>query len=266
MKTIIPKLLLCLFFMAGSVVLPNTARAIVLDWNDVSWTSGSLSTSYDIDASNPGNDITISITGSTSRFISDRPEITTDFTGGFGASPSPDNLELWVDYSNRNQSVTVTVTFSAGYVGGVNDVNFLLFDVDTGSGGGTKTFIDQIRDIYAVSAEGGFIAPTITTSANNSVSGSGINQVVSGTDENSNNSGSGNVGISFGTNYITSFTFEYGNPSSGVQKNPDSQSIGLYDINFKPKVPEVHPGLFAALVSAFPFLGGFLRRCMTAGK
>lgn len=225
----------------------RSAQAIVLDWNNVSWTSGSLSTSYDIDPSNPGNDITITITGNTTRFISGRPEITTDFTGGFGASPSPDNLELWVDFSNRSQSVTVTVTFSAGYVGGVNDVNFLLFDVDTGTGGGTKTFIDQIRDIYAVSASGGLVAPTITTSANNTVSGSGTNQVVNGTGENNNSSSAGNVGISFGTNYITSFTFEYGNPSSGVQSNPDSQSIGLYDINYKPKVPEVHPGLIASL-------------------
>lgn len=266
MKTIIQKLLLSLLLMTGSVVLPHAAQAIVLDWNNVSWTSGSLSTSYDIDPSNPGNDITITITGTTGAFISGRPEITTDFTGGFGASPSPDNLELWVDFGNRSQSVTVTVSFSAGYVGGVNDVNFLLFDVDTGTGGGTKTFIDQIRDISAVSASGGLVAPTITTSANNSVSGSGTNQVVSGTGENNNNSSAGNVGISFGTNYITSFTFEYGNPSTGVQKNPDSQSIGLYDINFKPKVPEVHPGLFAALVSAFPILGGLFRRFRTIGK
>ncbi len=226
-----------------AILLSSTSYAIVLDWNNVTWTAGSLSAAYELDASNPGNDITITITGDTSRFIEDRPEITTDFTGGFGSSPSPDNLELWVDFSNRNQSITVTVTFN--YADGVNDVNFLLFDVDTGSGGSTKTFIDQIREISAVGTSGSLIAPTITTSANNSKSGSGTNQVVSGTDENNNNSGSGNVNIDFGTNYITSFTFEYGNPSSGVQKNPDSQSIGIYDINFKPKVPEFHPGIVA---------------------
>ncbi|MGV3754052.1 MAG: hypothetical protein ACO1QS_01565 [Verrucomicrobiota bacterium] len=246
----------------GIIFLSSTGYAIVLDWNNVTWTSGSLSASYELDASNPGNDITITITGNTGQFISGRPEITTDFTGGFGSSPSPDNLELWVDFANRSQSITVTVTFN--YAAGVNDVNFLLFDVDTGSGGSTKTFIDQIREISAVGTSGSLIAPTITTSANNSKSGSGTNQVVSGTDENSNNSGSGNVNIDFGTNYITSFTFEYGNPSSGVQKNPDSQSIGIYDINYKPKVPEVHPGLFAVLSCSLPILGRVLQRLLTA--
>jgi len=266
MKTFIRKLLLSLF-LVEIAVLPETAQAIVLDWNNVTWASGTLSKSFDIDPSNAGNDITITITGNTSRFINGRPEITTDFTGGFGSSPSPDNLELWTDFANTSQSVTVTVTFN--YAGGVNNVDFLLFDIDTGgagSGKGNKTFIDQIRSVYAVSATSGLIAPTITTSANNSKSGSGTNQVVSGTGENNNSSADGNVKIDFGTNYISSFTFTYGNASSGVQSDPEYQSIGLYDINYKPKVPEVHPGLFAALISAFPFLGGFLRRYMTASK
>jgi hypothetical protein len=267
MKAIAKKLFLCLL-LACAGLLPSKAQAIVLDWNNVTWSSGTLSNSLEIDSSNAGNDITITITGNTSRFISGRPEITTDFTGGYGSTPSPDNLELWADFSNTSESVTVTVTFSAGYVGGVNNVNFMLFDVDTGSDvkGGNKTFIDQVRAISAVSATSGLIAPTITTSSNNSKSGSGTNQVVSGTDENPNNSGNGNVTVDFGTNYITSFTFEYGNSASGVQKNPDYQSIGLYDINYKPKVPEVHPGLFAALISVFPFLGGLFRRFMTASK
>ncbi|HEY1172136.1 MAG TPA: hypothetical protein VGH19_12255 [Verrucomicrobiae bacterium] len=245
MRRTLKKTIICLLLLAITN-LYSASYAIVLDWNNVTWTPGSLSTSYDIDPANAGNDITITITGDTARFIEDRPEITTDFTGGFGSSPTPNNLELWADFNNVNQSVTVTVTFN--YVGGVNDVNFLLFDVDTGSGGGTKTFIDQVRDIVAVGTGGGLIAPTITTSGNNSKSGTGTNQVVSGTAENPNNSGSGNVGINFGTNYITSFTFEYGNASSGVQKNPDSQSIGIYDINYKPKVPEFHPGVVAAVV------------------
>ena len=230
-----------------AVLFPQSTQAIVLDWNSVTWTSGALTGSFDIDPNNPGNDVTITITGSTGRFTGGRPEITTDFTGGFGSSPTPDNLELWMDFSNRSQSITVTVAFN--YTGGVNAVDFMLFDVDTGpSSKGTRTFIDQVRSISAVSATSGLVAPTITTSANNSVSGSGTNQVINGTGENPNNSADGNVGISFGTNYITSFTFTYGNPSSGVQSDPDSQSIGLYDINFKPKVPEYRPGLIAAML------------------
>lgn len=256
------KVTLLIWIIAAVIeALPVRTQAVVLDWNSVSWASGTLSHSYDIDPSNPGNDITITITGNTGQFIGGRPEITTDFTGGYGSSPAPDNLELWADFSNRYQEITVTVTFN--YAAGVNDVNFMLFDVDTGgtgSGKGNKTFIDQITEIYAVSTTGSLTSPTITTSANNSKSGSGTNQVVTGTGESDNSSGTGNVTIDFGTNYVTSFTFTYGNPSSGVQSDPAYQSIGLYDINYKPKVPEVHPGLFAAFGCGLLVMGSLLRR------
>lgn len=36
------------------------ARAVVLNWSNVTWPAGSTSQSYDIDPTNPGNDITIS--------------------------------------------------------------------------------------------------------------------------------------------------------------------------------------------------------------
>ncbi len=48
---------------------------------------------------------------------------------------------------------------------------------------------------------------------------------------------------------ITNFSFTYGNETN-APSNPGNQWITLYDISFdaKPKVPEWHPGLIAALL------------------
>jgi len=225
------------------------AQAIVLDWSGVTWTAGSLSKSFDIDSTNPGNDIRITISGDTSRFMSGYPAITDDsssgFSGGMGAGTK--NLEMYVDFSSDTQVVKVSIDFL--YSTGVGEVGFTLFDVDVGTGT-PKTFIDQITKIYGTTTNGTFVAPTITDGTANSVSGTGTNQVVTGTATSDSADADGNVSIFYSNYGITNVTFTYGN-SSAAQNNPASQSIGLYDINFKkPVVPEVHPGLIASLLCA----------------
>jgi hypothetical protein len=245
------------------------SQAVVLDWSNITWTPGSLSNSYDIDASNPGNDITITISGSgTNQFFSSTyPKVTQDFTGGI--SPAPDQLDLYVDFANTSQSITITVSFL--YSEGVSNVNFTLFDVDTGDtftekGKTKRTFVDQVDSIYATATNGTLIAPTIVNSnaSFNTVSGSGTNQTVVGTTKANDFSNEGSVGVSYGTNTISSFTFTYGEgPNTG--NDPAAQGIGLYDISFspKPKVPEFHPAWVSAalcfLVVALQ-LPRFLRR------
>lgn len=230
-----------------------SAQAIVLDWSTITWTAGSLSNSYDIDPDNPGNDITVTITGSTNRFFnSTYPKLTQDFTGGI--SPDPDQLDLYVDYANTSQSITITVAFN--YAAGVSNVNFTIFDVDTGDtftekGKTKRTFIDQVDGIYATSTNSSLIAPVIVNSNTtyNTVSGSGTNQSVVGIAKANDFSNEGSVGVSYGTNNITSFTFTYGE-GSGTGSDPAAQGIGLYDITFspKPKVPEYRPALFSAVL------------------
>lgn len=225
------------------------AQAIVLDWSGVTWSAGTLTQSFDIDSTNPGDDIKITISGSTGRFMSGYPAITDDSSAGFsgGMGPGTQNLEMYVDFSSDSQKVKVSIDFL--YTGGVGDVDFTLFDVDVGTGS-PKSFIDQITKIYATSTNGTFIAPSITTDIASSVSGSGTNQVVTGTAVSDSADADGNVAISYASYGITNVTFTYGN-SSAAQNNPASQSIGLYDINFKkPVVPEVHPGLIASLLCA----------------
>jgi hypothetical protein len=224
-----------------------TAHAVTLDWNAVTWTAGSLSNSYDVDPARPGNDITVSVSGNTAQLQPElvspnpmTPAITTDFQGGLGTAPN--TLCLAADFTSQAQSVTVTVNFSAQYTLGVNNVSFTIFDVDFSNAGGS-TFQDQLRSITALSTDGvTLIAPTITTSIDNTLTGTGLSQVVNGNATASDTgpgSGNGNVTISFGATAITSLTFTYGS-GSGTVADPTYQHIGIDNLTFTP-VPEINP-------------------------
>lgn len=253
--------------IAGALFALCAARApaVVLDWDAVTWTAGSLSQSYDIDPAKAGNDITLSITGSTGRLQPNNtapnpqtPAITNTLQGGLGTAQNTLNLAL--DLNNQNQFVTITVNFSALYTLGVNNVSFTIFDVDFANSGGSN-FQDQLRSISALSIDGTtLIAPTITTSASNTLTGSGLAQVVSGTAtaaDTGAGSNAGNVTISFGTNAIKSLTFAYGS-GSGTVANPTYQDIGIHDISFTP-VPELNPA-WSAVLSCIAVVGLVLRR------
>lgn len=221
---------------------PVCSPAVVLDWSTVTWAAGTLSHSYDIDPSHAGNDITVSITGNTGNFVNTTPQIDSKNEGGLGAGTKA--LDFTMQHGNLNQNVVVTITFN--YAQGVDGVSFSLFDIDT-SGGNQPSFVDQIRSIRGSFGSTNY-SPTITGSVDNTVAGSGTNQTITG-NANAPNTGAGsgdaNATISF-NNTITSLTFTYGNDASS-QDPPSEQSISLYNISYKPKVPEVHPGLFAAV-------------------
>jgi hypothetical protein len=225
-----------------------TANAVILDWNTVPWTAGSLSNSYDVDASNAGNDITVAVSGNTAQLQKElasgnpmTPAITPDFQGGL-ANPT-NTLCLAVNFTDQSQAVTVTVNFSALYTAGVQNVSFTLFDVDY-SNVTNNTYQDLLTGIKATSIDGTtMIAPTITTSANNTQSGSGLSQIVTGitsTADTGPGSGNGNVTISFGANAIKSFTFTYGSGGPSGVTDPTYQHVGIDGITFTP-VPEVNP-------------------------
>jgi hypothetical protein len=224
-----------------------TAHAVTLDWGTVPWTAGSLANSYDVDPANAGNDVTVTVSGSTAQLQPElaapypmTPAITTDFQGGLASAPN--TLCLAVNFTTQSQSVTVTVDFSALYTLGVQNVSFTLFDIDFDNAAGISTYQDQLKNITATSVGGGQVAATITTSSNNTLSGSGLTQVVDGTLSATDlgaGSGAGNVTISFGATAIKSFTFTYGS-GSGTVDDPTYQHVGLSDITFTP-VPEINP-------------------------
>ena len=244
----------------SAVVFCATAQGVTLDWDTVTWTNSGTppansihSNSYDVDHLNAGNDITVSVSGNTGLMQYGTPAIATVFGGGLtpvAPATTTASLALGVDFTNQSQIITITVDFSALYAQGVQHVSFTIFDVDfdnvNGSGG--SRYQDQLRAISATGINGALIAPTITTSANNSLSGTGLNQVVTGhtsSPDSGVGSGNGNVTISFGTASIRSFTFTYGS-GSGTANDPTYQHIGLHDINFTP-VPEINPAWTAML-------------------
>jgi len=238
------------FSMVAALALvltsPN-ARAIVLDWDTVSWTAGSLSNSYDIDPSNPGNDITVAVTANGGAAF--QPEVVSpypmtpatsqSFQGGLATTEN--TLCLALNLASNAQSVTITVSLSSLYTAGVTNVSFKVFDIDFVNGDGSA-YQDQLSSIRALSIDGTtLIAPTITISPNNSLSGSGLNQVVTGTAATNDlgaGSADGNVTIDFGPNAIKSFTFTY--VSGPLFADPTFQHVGIYDISFTP-VPEMNP-------------------------
>jgi hypothetical protein len=229
------------------VLLVSAAQAVTLDWSAVSWTPGSLTNSYDVDINKPGNDITVTVSGNTTQLQPElvspypaTPAITTDFQGGMANPVS--SLCLAVNFTNQTESVTVTVNFSSLYTLGVQNVSFTLFDIDFDNVG-SSTYQDQLRNMTATAVDGSQVAPTITTSSNNTPSGSGLSQVVDGyasTTDLGPGSGAGNVTISFGANAIKSFSFTYGSGGPTGVTDPTYQHVGIYNVTFTP-VPEINP-------------------------
>lgn len=243
MRSLLPiKRVLLSLLLCGFVLLPwFKAQAIVLDWDSVNYSSGSFSQSFDIDPNNPGNDITITITGDTG-FFAQNVNDTTDLTGGL--SPAQQSLFMNMNYDTRNQLITVSVSFN--YANGVSGVSFSIFDIDKSTAGNDSGYTDKIV-LLGRSLTGALVAPSgITTSSANETVGSGTNIYVRGTAGATDSTGSGNATYSFNSSTtITNFTFTYGNDSS-APSNPGNQWIALHDITFTPKVPEWHPGLIAS--------------------
>lgn len=213
------------------------AHAIVLDWDAITWPPGTLANSFDIDPINPGNEITITLSGDTNRLTTDPATGTqtpaTTFSLEGGTSPVEAALHIAADL-HTNDKITFTVSFSPG----VHDVTFTLFDIDT------ETNADEIRNIYALAPDGTQIAPTITNLGSAvSLSGSGLSQLLVGTASSPNTgpgSDNGNATITF-AGYISSFTFTLENTPG----TPKLEQIALSDISF---VPETNPSLSALAI------------------
>lgn len=257
---------LILFFLLGAA----RASAVLVDWGTQTWTAGSLSNSLEVDSANPGNDLTVTVSGDTAQLQTSlaagnppTPAITRAFDGGF--SPGHSTLELAVNLANNTQGVTVTITFAAGYTNGVGNVSFNLFDIDFANSGG-NTYQDLVKSISATSNTGTSIAPTITIPAGSTVSvaGSGLAQTLTGTTSNTDtgaSSGAGNATITFNATDIRSITFTYG--STAAFANPTYQHVGIDNISF---VPEFNPTWASLLLCGSLAIGTTLHQRKITGS
>lgn len=148
--------------LAGILFVWQNADALVLDWDTVTWTPGSLSNAYDIDAGAPGNDVTVTVSGNTNTLTNDSntglmtPAITQTLTGGL--SPVQNSLQFAANL-RTNSDIFVNVNFSAQYTMGVSNVSVTIFDIDV------QTNNDIVSGIYGIALDETHVAATITALA-----------------------------------------------------------------------------------------------------
>jgi hypothetical protein len=230
------------------ILSAGQARGVVLDWDVVGaagWAQGSLNNTYQADPSDPDSVLTVDVASNGGAPIVQysglpnpmTPLVQAAFQGGLGSTEN--SLTIAVNLANLSQSITVSISFAAS--GGAGNVSFKLFDID--AGGGAQ---DQLTEIRGLSMDGTtWIAPTITTSLDNQLIGSGLSQVVNGTASTASvgaQSGRGNVTIDFGPTQISMLSFTFGSASFA---DPAYQHFALHDISFTP-VPEINPALMSA--------------------
>ena len=258
----------------GALVLAASApnlSALVVDWDSENWAPGSLSNSYNVDPANPGNDVTVGVTFTDNRFVTDpatgslSPSINNSLAGGL--TPAQNALKFVVDYSTDLETFTITIDFSALYPQGVQNVSFSLFNIDSDFGGPTIKWQDQITGISATDGTNTFAATITGVGSSVTLSGTGLGQTLTGNNivpDSGPGSGAGNATIGFGATPIRSVTFTFAS-GPDVKNNPDPSYFGLHDITFTP-VPEVSPTLAAAGVCIFGIMamkvrgGGWSRR------
>ncbi|MEY2561275.1 MAG: hypothetical protein QOG51_1690 [Verrucomicrobiota bacterium] len=222
--------------LAGSIA---PAQAVVLDWDTVTWTPGSLNNSYDLNGDSI-NDITVTLTSQNANVWTNdpvsgdmTPAVNQSITGG--TSPVENSLMLAANL-HTNSNVTLRLSFTGAQTG-ANNVSFTIFDIDI------TTNRDIIDTIYGVAYDGTHVAATITNVGPNVIlSGTGLNQVLTGNAATGNNSSDSNVTISFGSTIITDVFFTFGNNAGA----PRYQDIAIGDVSFTP-VPEINPAISASI-------------------
>src|SRR5687767_7147409 len=117
-RRIVPSLAgLALFLTFGSL---QRAHAVTLDWDALTWTPGAISQSYDIDPAIPGDDVTITFSGTSASITGDVEVNNSPLTGGL--NPAQMGLEINLDFPANTDSITLTVIFSPSYVYGVENI------------------------------------------------------------------------------------------------------------------------------------------------
>jgi hypothetical protein len=205
----------------GSPSLLGSLPSYTLDWNAVAWTAGATSTTYTgIQSANLN--VTVAVTGS--YFVAGFPDDTRNFTGGIA---NQDSLEITVDYPDRVQFTTVTLTFSQT----IYSLTFSLFDIDAvSSGSGAPTRPIDLVDGFTTN---GTATLHVTPGTTNSWDGSRI----LGNAPAADNSAAGNALIQFTGNF-TQISFRFGTGSnSNSSSDPLQQSIALGNLNIVP-IPE----------------------------
>ena len=252
MKPMNPRNALARFIGAAVLVLPASlhAASITLDWNAVSWISGALAQSFDIDPANPGNDVTDTVIDSAGR-IAQAVSTTTLITGGVSATNK--TLQLVPNFLTNQESISVRIDFL--YPAGVRDVSYFIHDID----GNLSAWQEEVRGISATGNTLPNFPPTslLRTGATPTfqITGTGLAQLLTATSEASDDSNNGTASVSFGTALVRTTGFTSGAATAG-NFDPIESGIALGNLTYN-NVPE--PSSALLLLSALA-LAGFRRR------
>jgi hypothetical protein len=190
-----------------------------IDWDTETWTDAT-GTVYTGVYSVGGANVTVTINDAGNDFQTAPTINSTDASGGL--TPAQDGLSLYANFDAQGAigGEVITMTLDFAHAGGVSNVAFTIFDIDTGG------FIDRIR---VTGNNGAVIDPTtISFAAGTTVSQVNSNTVV-GTAGVGATSSAGNATFTFNQTGITQITIEY---LSGQTADPSQQRIVLHDISF----------------------------------
>ncbi len=216
-----PALFACaLLFSFAKVTFADVATQ--LNWDTVTWPSGSLSQTYTVgsgDVSLTFNQSTDTPPGDTTAFISSTPAIDQTSTGGLPSQE--DTLFIRIDYGvgSINQA-PIVVDFT--HPGGVSNVSFTLFDLDAGA------WVDEV-EVTATDGTNTFSPSSVVDSTSNDNAFDGTN-TVTGINSTEHATDDGNATFTFNQSGITQVTIIYRNAVTAT--DPAIQRIYLHDINF----------------------------------
>lgn len=183
--------------------------------NTTGWAADDLTNSYTV----AGVPLDFTLSGNTGQLASGSP--VTSLTASGGISPADYGLYFSVDYTNRTQSVDLTIDLGAPGEG-VEGIQIPIIDVDNGS------WVDRI--IVTGSIGGVSVTPVLSSGASNSVSGN----AVIGTAPGDNATNQGTMYLTF-LSPVDQINLNYGNDPS-VQANPGGQIIKIRPLTMCPRL------------------------------
>ncbi len=203
-------------FTVQGARVPGTPPTLVcpvgtalLDWNTQSWTAGSLTGTANVPSIGAIN------FGVTTQGTFNVPlGLSNAITGGLAATEV--GLYQNIEYTNRAQTTTTTITLPTGIPG----TQFTVFDVDYA----VNDFADQL--VITGSYNGSPVTPTLSNGASNYVFGnSAYGDVIA-----SDTTNQGNVVVTFNAP-VDTIVISYGNHST-APPDPDGQAITIHDFTF----------------------------------
>lgn len=236
-----PSFFLTLFLLAISI---SPANAVVLTWpSPPGWTAGApapgQTVSQNFTAVTP-NDVNVAINNNGANLVgatwnAGYPAINSTLING--GMPGTNGIQLYLtSQSSTSSYVQLTITFANP----VANLSFQIWDVDASS-----AYADTISQIQGLAFGGGTIAADSITSAiggYNTITGSGLGTVVTGTATASNTTNQGSIDITF-SQPITELSFHYSNSDSSL----GSQGVALGPLTFV-VVPETVPSWVIGLI------------------